>query len=135
MSVRPNMTSSMSISLYPLFTPRPTYKPVWSVCRSSLTLSGYRGDLSHVTTLATKLRELNNKVADMQREQRYMREVEATFRDASELTNARAVWWSMGQIGVLIAAGIWQMRHLKVSPIKVWLTYARAEVDEGVLRR
>jgi len=73
-----------------------------------------RGDLSHVTTLATKLRELNNKVSDVQREQRYMREVEATFRDASESTNTRAVWWSLGQIGVLIAAGIWQMRHLKV---------------------
>lgn len=43
-----------------------------------------------------------------------MREVEATFRDASELTNTRAVWWSLGQIGVLIAAGVWQMRHLKV---------------------
>ena len=73
-----------------------------------------RSDLSHVTTLATKLRELNNKVADIQREQRYMREVEATFRDASESTNSRTVWWSLGQIAVLIAAGVWQMRHLKV---------------------
>ena len=67
-----------------------------------------------MTTLATRVRELNNKVADIQREQRYMREVEATFRDASELTNSRAVWWSLAQIAVLIAAGIWQMRHLKV---------------------
>ena len=77
-------------------------------------LKPFRGDLSHVTTLATKLRELNVKVADIQREQRYMREVEATFRDASELTNTRAVWWSLGQIAVLIAAAIWQMRYLKV---------------------
>ncbi|KAL7423320.1 emp24p/erv25p-related protein [Cryptotrichosporon argae] len=71
-------------------------------------------DLSHVTTLASKLRELNNKVADIQREQRYMREVEAQFRDASELTNARAVKWSLLQLAVLIAAGVWQMRYLKV---------------------
>jgi len=71
-------------------------------------------DISHVATLASKLHALNEKVADIQREQRYMREVEATFRNASELTNSRAVWWSIVQIGVLIAAGVWQMRYLKV---------------------
>ncbi|WVQ97696.1 hypothetical protein IAU59_004810 [Kwoniella sp. CBS 9459] len=71
-------------------------------------------DNSHVTTLSSKLRDLNNKVADIQREQRYMREVEANFRDASELTNSRAVWWSLLQIAVLIGAGVWQMRYLKV---------------------
>lgn len=70
-------------------------------------------DLSHVSTLAGKLRELNTKVADIQREQRYMREVEATFRDASEKTNARAVWWSVAQIVVLVGAGWGQMRYLR----------------------
>ena len=73
-----------------------------------------RTDISHVTTIVTKLRDLNKKVQDIQREQRYMREVEATFRDASEATNARAVWWSVIQIAVLIGAAVWQMRHLKV---------------------
>jgi len=43
-----------------------------------------------------------------------MREVEATFRDASEMTNSRAVWWSSLQIVVLLAAGAVQMRYLKV---------------------
>jgi hypothetical protein len=62
------------------------------------------------------VKELVNKVNDIQREQRYMREVEATFRDASEMTNTRAVWWSLVQIGVLVGAAIWQMRYLKVSP-------------------
>lgn len=74
-----------------------------------------RADQTHVTTLSSKIRELNSKVADIQREQRYMREVEANFRDASESTNARAVWWSLLQIAVLIGAAVWQMRHLKVS--------------------
>lgn len=73
-----------------------------------------RQDADHVSTLASKLRELNKKVADIQREQRYLREVEAVFRDLSEHTNSRAVWWSLGQMAVLIAAGVWQMRHLKV---------------------
>lgn len=75
----------------------------------------HRGDVGHVTTLASKLRDLNAKVADIQREQRYMREVEATFRNASETTNSRAVWWSIAQVVVLLAAAVWQMRHLKVS--------------------
>ena len=43
-----------------------------------------------------------------------MREVEATFRDASETTNSRAVWWSVVQIGVLVVAAILQMRYLRV---------------------
>lgn len=73
-----------------------------------------RSDQRHIGTLAGKLNELNKKVADIQREQRYMREVEEQFRDLSEATNARAVWYCIAQIVVLVAAGVWQMRHLKV---------------------
>lgn len=43
-----------------------------------------------------------------------MREVEEQFRDLSEATNSRAVWYCIAQIVVLVAAGVWQMRHLKV---------------------
>lgn len=42
-----------------------------------------------------------------------MREVEITFRDASEATNARAVWWSILQIGILVGAAVVQMRYLR----------------------
>lgn len=73
-----------------------------------------RSDQRHIGTLAGKLNELNKKVADIQREQRYMREVEEQFRDLSEATNSRAVWYCIAQIVVLVAAGVWQMRHLKV---------------------
>ena len=68
----------------------------------------------HADSLASRIQELNNKVQDIQREQRYMREVEATFRDASESVNTRAVWLVVIQIAVLIGMGFWQMRHLKV---------------------
>lgn len=73
-----------------------------------------RADRNHANTLAGKLNELNKRVEDIQREQRYMREVEASFRDASENVNSVAVWYCILQIGVLVAAGFWQMRHLKV---------------------
>lgn len=94
-----------------LFADQPTFAvhSPWS-----LLIYRHSSDSETVNTLTTKLRELNKKVADVQREQRYLREVEATFRDTSEATNSRAVWWSICQIIILVAVAGWQMRHLKV---------------------
>ena len=38
---------------------------------------------------------------------------EERFRQVSDSTNARVLWWSLGQSIVLILMGVWQMRHLK----------------------
>ena len=72
-------------------------------------------DRSHVSEVAAKVRELNVKLEDIRREQQYQREREADFRDLSEVTNSRAVWYSVAQIVVLVATCAWQLRHLKVS--------------------
>ena len=72
-------------------------------------------DRSHVSELASKVRELNVKLEDIRREQQYQRERETDFRDLSEVTNSRAVWYSVAQIVVLIGTCVWQLRHLKVS--------------------
>lgn len=71
-------------------------------------------DRSHVSNLASKIRDLNQKLDDIRREQQYQREREASYRDLSEATNSRAVWYSVLQIGVLLTTCIWQLRHLKV---------------------
>lgn len=71
-------------------------------------------DRSHVSTLASKIRDLNTKLEDIRREQQYQREREAGYRDLSEATNARAVWYSVLQIGALIVTCAWQLRHLRV---------------------
>lgn len=55
------------------------------------------------------------KLEDIRREQQYQREREAAFRDLSEDTNSRAVWYTLAQMGVLIATCVWQLRHLRVS--------------------
>src|SRR5882762_1238784 len=68
-------------------------------------------DRSHVSELASKIRELNIKLEDIRREQQYQREREADFRDLSEATNSRAVWYSVAQIVVLIVTCAWQLRH------------------------
>ena len=38
---------------------------------------------------------------------------ENTFRDTSESTNSRVLWWSVIQTCALIAIGIWQIKHLQ----------------------
>ncbi|TFK71616.1 hypothetical protein BDN72DRAFT_793546 [Pluteus cervinus] len=70
-------------------------------------------DRSHVSDLASKIRDLNQKLEDIRREQQYQREREADYRDLSENTNSRAVWYSLAQITVLVGTCVWQLRHLK----------------------
>ncbi|EPT00736.1 hypothetical protein FOMPIDRAFT_1030349 [Fomitopsis schrenkii] len=70
-------------------------------------------DRSHVSELSAKLRDLNLKLEDIRREQQYQREREANFRDLSESTNSRAVWYSVAQIIVLVCTCAWQLRHLR----------------------
>ncbi|KAF9511241.1 hypothetical protein BS47DRAFT_1346956 [Hydnum rufescens UP504] len=70
-------------------------------------------DRSHIGEVASKIRELNDRLRDIRREQQYQREREAAFRDLSEATNFRAVWYCVGQIVVLVATCTWQLRHLR----------------------
>ncbi|KAI9595352.1 emp24/gp25L/p24 family/GOLD-domain-containing protein [Syncephalis fuscata] len=66
-----------------------------------------------LSDLYWKVRELNNRIEDIKREQDYQRDREMSFRDQSELTNSRVVWWTIMQLAVLGATCVWQMRHLK----------------------
>ncbi|KAF8347665.1 emp24/gp25L/p24 family/GOLD-domain-containing protein [Amanita rubescens] len=70
-------------------------------------------DRSHVSELAAKVRDLNQKLEEIRREQQYQREREANYRDLSEATNGRAVWYSIAQIVVLVTTCAWQLRHLR----------------------
>ncbi|KLO11530.1 hypothetical protein SCHPADRAFT_855261, partial [Schizopora paradoxa] len=70
-------------------------------------------DRSHVSNIASKIKDLSIKLEDIRREQQYQREREANYRDLSEATNARAVWYSVVQIVVLVGTCIWQLQHLK----------------------
>lgn len=89
-----------------------------------------QGEQDHVHSLAEKVADLNKRLNDIRAEQQYQREREAEFRDLSESTNARAVWWSVLQIIVLFAACAWQLRHLKVRS-----TYSGSSRPSFFLRR
>ncbi|KAE8216166.1 hypothetical protein CF327_g644 [Tilletia walkeri] len=70
-------------------------------------------DRDHVKDLAGRVRELNARLRDIRREQQFQREREAEFRDLSELTNSRAMWWSILQLIVLGLTCAWQLTHLR----------------------
>ncbi|CAO1624757.1 unnamed protein product [Parajaminaea phylloscopi] len=70
-------------------------------------------DRSHITDLASRVRNLNDRLKDIRKEQQYQREREAQFRDESEKTNARAIIYSAIQGVALIAACVWQLRTLR----------------------
>ncbi|KXS16081.1 hypothetical protein M427DRAFT_55987 [Gonapodya prolifera JEL478] len=66
-----------------------------------------------VSEIAMRIRDLNFRINNIRREQQYQREREAEFRDTSESTNSRVVWYTLAQIIVLAATAFWQTRHLK----------------------
>ncbi|VDN02383.1 unnamed protein product [Thelazia callipaeda] len=63
--------------------------------------------------LQLRIRQLLDQVEQISKEQNYQRYREERFRQTSENTNSRVLWWSVAQTIVLLVTGAWQMRHLK----------------------
>ncbi|GFY45813.1 transmembrane emp24 domain-containing protein eca [Trichonephila inaurata madagascariensis] len=66
-----------------------------------------------LTELQLRLRQLLDQVEQISKEQNYQRYREERFRQTSESTNQRVLWWSISQTVILLLMGFWQMRHLK----------------------
>lgn len=64
--------------------------------------------------ITRQVRELNDRVSDVRRQQDYQKEQETKFRDIAESVNSRAVWFIILQVIVLVLTTAWQMRHLTV---------------------
>jgi len=67
----------------------------------------------HLSVLEVNVRRLNDKIRDIRAEQNYQRNREIVFRNTSESTNARVMWWSIIQTLILVGTGLWQITHLK----------------------
>merc|ERR1712146_779905 len=65
------------------------------------------------SAVETRLYQLISQVKQIANEQAYQRTREAAFREISESTNQRVLWWSIAQALVLVVTAVWQMRHLK----------------------
>ncbi|CDZ97773.1 membrane protein [Phaffia rhodozyma] len=73
----------------------------------------HENDKAHLSDLASKVVDLNKKVNDIRRVQQFQREAESQFRDLSESTNSRAVYWSVLQLAVIFGTCVWQTRTLR----------------------
>lgn len=66
-----------------------------------------------LSELDLRIRQLLEHAAQITKEQNYQRYREERFRQTSESTNQRVLWWSLAQTVVLVCMGFWQMKHLK----------------------
>ncbi|KAB1259736.1 Transmembrane emp24 domain-containing protein 9 [Camelus dromedarius] len=66
-----------------------------------------------LTLLHLRIQKLVEQVEKIQKEQEHQRWREEHFRQTSESTNQRVLWWSILQTLILVATGVWQMLHLK----------------------
>lgn len=66
-----------------------------------------------LTELQLRIRQLLDQVEQITKEQNYQRYREERFRQTSESTNKRVLYWAVGQTAVLLVMGAWQMKHLK----------------------
>eukprot|EP01133_Synstelium_polycarpum_P000180 gene180-216_t len=69
--------------------------------------------VEHLNSIEIQVKRLNDRVTQIRKEQSYQKGREIVFRNTSESTNSRVMWWSLLQVFVLCLTGLWQMRHLK----------------------
>ncbi|XP_054453895.1 transmembrane emp24 domain-containing protein 11 [Anoplopoma fimbria] len=68
---------------------------------------------TNLQILEDSLRHLIDQMMYITRQQEYQREKEEVFRQISENTNSKVLWWAVVQTSVLLSVGIWQMKRLK----------------------
>merc|ERR1712154_525338 len=80
--------------------------------------------VEHLSTIEVELRRLNDKIRAIRNEQQYQRQREEEFRDTSENTNSKVLYWSIFQTIALVACGAYQVWHLRSSlPPKSWYNH------------
>ena len=67
----------------------------------------------HLSDVEVRVRKLSDRIASVMNELHYQRQREEDFRNTSESTNTRVMWWSILQTTVMLVSAGWQVRHLK----------------------
>ncbi|KAM4585983.1 transmembrane emp24 domain-containing protein 11 [Fundulus diaphanus] len=67
----------------------------------------------NLQTLEDNLQHLISQMTHITRLQEYHREKEELFRQISEETNSKVLWWAVVQTFTLLSVGFWQMKRLK----------------------
>lgn len=63
--------------------------------------------------LENSLSHLRDQMMFIIKHQEYQREKEEEFRQISETTNSKVLWWAVVQTSILLSVGFWQMKRLK----------------------
>ena len=74
------------------------------------------GDLmkkSHLSDMEIDVLRLTDRVKDIGRELTYQNNREEEFRNTSESTNTRVMWWSILQMSIMLVSAVFQSYHLK----------------------
>ena len=71
------------------------------------------GDDENAKTLDGSVRKLARLIREVKDEQGYIVIRERTHRNTAESTNDRVKWWSVFQVGVVIANSLFQIFYLK----------------------
>ncbi|XP_026186646.1 transmembrane emp24 domain-containing protein 11 isoform X2 [Mastacembelus armatus] len=67
----------------------------------------------NMKNLENSLSYLIDQMMYITRQQEYQREKEEIFRQISEDTNSKVLWWAVVQTSILLSVGFWQMKRLK----------------------
>ena len=68
---------------------------------------------SHLTTMEVEVLKLADRLKDVTRELMYQNTREEEFRNTSESTNTRVMWWSLIQMAIMVVSAVFQSYHLK----------------------
>uniref|UniRef100_A0A672FXW6 Transmembrane emp24 domain-containing protein 11-like n=1 Tax=Salarias fasciatus TaxID=181472 RepID=A0A672FXW6_SALFA len=68
---------------------------------------------SNLEVLENSLRHMIDQMGYILKHQDYQREKEEVFRQVSEDTNRKVMWWAVVQTSILLSVGFWQMKRLK----------------------
>ena len=68
---------------------------------------------NHLTSMEVEVLRLTDRMKDVTRELKYQNKREEEFRNTSESTNTRVMWWSVVQMFVMLVSASFQSYHLK----------------------
>jgi len=69
--------------------------------------------VEHLSLVEVELRKIHDRVQEVYRERLYQREREEAFRNTSESTNSRVMWWSILELVIIVALNVVQVEMLK----------------------
>lgn len=69
--------------------------------------------VEHLSAIEIEVRKLNDKLKQIRLEQEFQSKREILFRDTSESTNSRVMWWAFAECATLLAVGAWQFMVMR----------------------